>query len=57
MPHQATNVPTHDVPDDATLRHAATKDLSLVSLVPRWSGGETALPIGEFLKLLKVPPR
>ena len=35
-------------PDDATLRYAATKDLSLVSLVPRWSGGETAPPIAEF---------
>ena len=53
MPHQATNAPTHDAPDDATLRRAATKDLSLVSLVPRWSGGETAPPIGEFFEIIE----
>jgi len=40
-------------PDDATLRGAATKDLSLVSLVPRWSGGETAPPIGEFFETIE----
>ena len=50
MPNQATNAPTHDAPEDATLRRAATIDLSLVSLVPRWSGGETAPPIGDRLK-------
>ena len=53
MPHQATNAPTHNVPDDATLRRATTKDLSLVSLVPRWSGGETAPPIGEFFEIIE----
>ena len=40
-------------PADATLRRAATKDLSLVSLVPRWSGGETAPPIGEFFEIIE----
>ena len=39
-----------DEPEDATLRRAATKDLSLVSLVPRWSGGGTAPPIGETIE-------
>jgi len=53
MPHQATNAPKHNVPDDATLRRAATKDLSLLSLVPRWSGGETAPPIGEFFEIIE----
>jgi len=42
-----------DEPVDATLRRAAMKDLSLVSLVPRWSGGETAPPIGEFFEIIE----
>jgi len=25
------------------------KDLSLISLVPKWSGGEKAIPLDEFL--------
>ena len=53
MPHQATNAPTQNVPDDATLRRATIKDLSLVSLVPRWRGGETAPPISEFLEIIE----
>jgi len=36
------------VPDDAPLRCAGYKDLSLLSLVPNWSGGESAPPIQEF---------
>jgi hypothetical protein len=43
------NVPTHNAP----LRRAASKDLSLVSLVPKWSGGETALPINEFFEIIE----
>jgi hypothetical protein len=43
------NVPTHDAP----LRRAASKDLSLVSLVPKWSGGETAPPINEFFEIIE----
>ena len=53
MSHQATNAPTPNEPEDATLRRAATKDLSLVSLVPRRSGGETTPPIGEFLETIE----
>jgi len=53
MPHQPTNAPTHNVPDDATLRRATIKDLSLVSLVLRCSGGETAPPIAEFFVIIE----
>jgi hypothetical protein len=48
------NVPSGNTecPDsEYALRRAAYKDLSLVSLVPNWSGGETALPINEFLEV------
>ena len=53
MPHQATNAPTHNEPEDATLRRSATKDISFVSFVPRWSGGETAPTIGEFFEIIE----
>jgi len=29
--------------------HSVHKDLSLISLVPKWSGGENAIPPEEFL--------
>jgi hypothetical protein len=45
---QNRNVPTVETPEDAPLRRAGYKDLSLVSLVPKWSGGESAPPIQEF---------
>jgi len=41
------------VPDDAPLRSTVYKDLSLVSLVPRWSGGESAPPIQEFFDTIE----
>jgi hypothetical protein len=47
------NIPTHNASYDAPLRSAVAKDLSLVSLVPKWSGGETALPINEFFKIIE----
>jgi hypothetical protein len=47
------NIPTHNASDDAPLRRAVAKDLSLVSLVPKWSGGETALPINEFFEIIE----
>jgi hypothetical protein len=47
------NIPTHNTSDDAPLRRAVAKDLSLVSLVPKWSGGETALPITEFFEIIE----
>jgi len=54
MSHTVTqNVQTHNVPNDAPLRHAALKDLSLVSLVPKWNGGDTAPPINEFFEMLE----
>ena len=49
------NAPAVNVPDDVPLRRAGYKDLSLVSLVPKWSGGESAPPIQEFFVLLRVP--
>ena len=49
------NGPALNVPDDAPLRRAGYKDLSLVSLAPGWSGGESAPLIQEFLALLRVP--
>jgi hypothetical protein len=48
------NIPTHNAPEDAPLRRAVATDLSLVSLVPKWSGGETALPIKEFFEIIEV---
>ena len=45
--------PTQMAPNDASLRRATSKDLSLVSLVPKWSGSETALPIQEFFEILE----
>ena len=41
------------MPDDAPLRRAGYKDLSLVSLVPKWSGGESAPPIQEFFDTIE----
>ena len=48
-----TNVLTQEAPNDAPLRRAAYKDLSLVSLVPKWSGGETAPPINKFFEIIE----
>ena len=54
MTDQATqNVLTQNAPNDAPLRRAVPKDLSLVSLVPIWSGGGTALPINEFFETIE----
>ena len=47
------NAPAVNVPEDATLRRAGYKDLSLVSLVPRRSGGESAPPIQEFIDTIE----
>ena len=47
------NVLTQDAPNDAPLRRTAYKDLSLVSLVPKWSVGETAPPINEFFEIIE----
>ena len=30
------------------------KDLSLVSLVPKWSGSESGIPLEEFLSSIEV---
>ena len=54
MTDQATrNAPTQNAPNDASLRRALPKDLSIASLVPKWSGGETALPINEFFDTIE----
>jgi len=42
------NASALNVPDDASLRRAGYKDLSLVSLVPKWSRCESAPSIQEF---------
>ena len=47
------NAPALNVPEEAPLRRAGYKDLSLVSLVPRWSGGESADPIQEFFNTIE----
>ena len=47
------NAPIQNEPNDAPFRRTVSKDLSLVSLVPKWSGGETALPINEFFEILE----
>ena len=55
--------PTQRVPQASTTTQNATaevpfvcakpKDLSLVSLVPKWSGSDTALPIQEFFEIIE----
>ena len=50
---ETTNALTQEAPNDAPLRRAAYKDLSLVSLIPKWSGGETAPPINEFFEIIE----
>jgi hypothetical protein len=45
--------PTLNAPNDVPLTRAVTKDLSLVSLVPKWSGGETPPPINEFFEIIE----
>ena len=52
--HENQNAPALNVPDDAPLRRAGYKDLSLVSLVPKWSCGESARPIQEFFDTTDV---
>ena len=47
------NVPTLNAPNDVPLRRSASKDLTLLSLVPKWSGGETALQINEFFETIE----
>ena len=47
------NVPTQNVPNDAPLRRAASKVLSLVALVPKWGGGDSAPPINEFFETIE----
>jgi len=45
---QNQNAPTLNAPNDDPLKRAGYKDLSLVSLVPKWSGRDSAPPIQEF---------
>jgi len=47
------NATALNVPDDAPLRRPGYKDLSLVSLVPRWSGVASAPPIQEFFDTIE----
>ena len=47
------NAPALNVPDDVPLTSAGYKDLSLISLVPRWIGGESAPPIQEFFDTIE----
>jgi hypothetical protein len=39
--------------DDEPLRREAPKDMSLVTLVPKWSGTETAIPITRFFDAIE----
>jgi len=47
------NVPIQNAPNDVPLKRAASKDVSLVSLVAKWIGGETALPINELFEIIE----
>ena len=53
MDNHNQNASEQNAPDDAQLRRAGYKDLSLVSLVPKWSGGESAPPIQEFFDTIE----
>ena len=44
---------TQNAPEDVSLVHTPVKDLSLVSLVPKWSGSDTALPIQDFFEIIE----
>jgi hypothetical protein len=37
----------------ALMRDSATKDLSLISIIPRWSGSHRALPLNEFFEAIE----
>jgi hypothetical protein len=36
--------------------HTVHKDLSLISLIPKWSGAETGIPLEEFLSVIEFRP-
>ena len=38
--------------ESAPLRRSATKDLSLVTLVPKWGGTDKSSPLAEFLDVI-----
>jgi hypothetical protein len=39
---------------EAALRHVGPKDMSLVSLIPKWSGTPSATPLVEFLETIEA---
>ena len=47
------STPTQNAPAEVPFISAKPKDLSLVSLVPKWSGSDTALPIQEFFEIIE----
>ena len=55
VPPMATHTPGMDEPQQ--LRRQAPKDLSLVTLVPKWSGTETASPLVEFFEAIEGTAR
>jgi hypothetical protein len=38
-------------------RAPVTKDLSLVGMVPQWSGTDKAVPLHEFFEILEITAR
>jgi hypothetical protein len=41
-------------PQGAPLRRQGPKDMSLVNLVPKWSGTQSAVPLVEFLEIVEA---
>jgi hypothetical protein len=47
------SAPTQNAPNEVPLTRTLTKDQSLMTLVPKRSGGETAPPINEFFEAIE----
>jgi len=39
--------------EGASLRRAAAKDMSLISVIPKWGGTDSAAPLAEFFELIE----
>jgi hypothetical protein len=42
--------------EEVPLRRVNPKDMSLVSLVPKWSGMQSAIPVAEFFETIEATP-
>ena len=54
-PHRAMQQGTEaqNAQESTPLRRSAAKDLSLVTLVPKWGGADNAPPLAEFFEAIE----